>query len=166
MERAKRISGRLQVERMDDGCRVLLRDLSIDLKTTLELGDFVHRHITTQPTAHTVVTVPEGFETDFSSIPGFARALYRFDSVDLAGCCHDYGYYIGMPRKAADEVWRLVAISGERRIDRVRGRLGWLALRVGGWFAYRSHARRRAQRLGAAGPDIGRDDPPQQPMAA
>ncbi len=52
----------------------------------------------------TSVDVPAGFQTDYSSIPWFARALYRFDTVDLAGVCHDLAYFDGVPRAAADAI--------------------------------------------------------------
>jgi hypothetical protein len=87
--------------------------------------------------ATTIVTVPEGFETDFSSIPALARPLFRFDSVDLAGCCHDLAYQIGIPRNTADRIWRIVARSGDRHVGNVRGSMGWIALRLFGGFAYK-----------------------------
>lgn len=146
MERAQLKSGELQVQRLSDGRRRLLRDLEIDLRTNLRLGNSRYPGFTTSRDSHTVVTVSKGFATDFSSIPAFARSLYRFDAVDLAGCCHDWSYYVGVPKPEADEIWRLVAISGERRVSRWRGRLGWLALRIGGRRAYRSHVERRQRR--------------------
>lgn len=119
----------------------------IDLRVDLILDDeYQAQGLTLSADGHTVITVPRGFVTDFSSIPPFARVLYRFDSVDLAGCCHDRAYYVGVPRDVADEIWRLVAMSGERAVGRWRARLGWLALRLGGWPAYRDHANRRRQR--------------------
>ncbi|MGI9616215.1 MAG: DUF1353 domain-containing protein [Acidimicrobiales bacterium] len=153
MERAQLRSGELQVQRLSDGRRRLLRDLEIDLRKDLRLGDGRYPGITS-PDSSTVVTVPKAFVTDFSSIPAFARALYRFDAVDLAGCCHDWAYYVGVPKPQADEIWRLVAISGTRRVSRWRGRLGWLALRVGGHRAYRSHAERRRKREQEGGEPI------------
>lgn len=155
MATAERISGPLQVERLDDGRRRLIRYLGIDLKKDLKLGDTYYDGFSTSPAGHTVIKVPQDFVTNYSSIPAFARALYRFDSVDLAGCCHDYAYYVGIPRAPADEIWRLVAISGNRRVGRFRGRIGWLALRVAGGFAYRDHARRRLERTGQLHDDPG-----------
>ena len=156
MGAARRVSEALQVERLDNGDRMLLRDLVIDLDVDLRLGDGTFEGFSRSAEGATVVTVPEGFTTDFSSIPAFARALYRFDSVDLAGCCHDYAYYVGVPRSAADEIWRLVAISGTRHVSEFRGRLGWIALRLGGCFSYRSHAeRRRAREAGSGAPAPG-----------
>lgn len=132
------LSGPLQAERLPNGRRKLLRELVVDL------GEPV-------PPAHgfdgwyasgrgtTVVRVPAGFDTDYSSIPFFAHALMgRWDRHDLAGVVHDYAYRIQVPRDAADRVWRIVARSGARRVGPVRGFLGWAGLRVGGWVAYRA----------------------------
>mgnify|MGYP001823766836 FL=1 len=63
---------------------------------------------------------------------------------------------VGVPRSAADKIWRLVAISGTRHVSEFRGRLGWIALRLGGCWAYRSHAeRRRAREAGSGAPSPG-----------
>ena len=144
-QEAALLRGQLQVERLDNGKRMLLRDLVIDLRVDLGLGN-AHEGFTVSIHGHTIVTVPMGFETDFSSVPGLARALYRFDSVDLAGCCHDWAYHVGVPQAKADEVWWLVAISGHQKVSRFKGRLGWLGLRLFGRFAYADHRRRREQR--------------------
>jgi len=138
MAAAERVSEVLRVDRLDSGMRRLVRDLVIDLGADLGLGDTDYSGFTLSANrGTTLVTVPEGFETDFSSVPAFARMLYRFDSVDLAGCCHDLAYRIGVPRDVADEIWRLVAVSGEQRVGRFRGRLGWIGLRLGARYAYR-----------------------------
>lgn len=135
---AKRISGPLRVDRLDSGDRRLVRDLVIDLEVDLSLGDDEYPGFAmSTDDSTTVVTVPEGFETDFSSIPSLARPFFRFDSVDLAGCCHDLAYRVGVPRRAADKIWYIVATSGERRVGRIRGRLGWLGLRLFASFAYK-----------------------------
>jgi len=83
------------------------------------------------------VTVPRCFETDFSSIPALARPWFRFDAVDLAGCCHDLAYRVRVPRREADKIWQIVATSGNRHVSGPRGWLGWLGLRIGGWAAYK-----------------------------
>lgn len=72
--------------------------------------------------------------------------MFRFDSVDLAGFYHDYAYFMGVPRKEADEIWRLVAISGQPTVPEWKGRLGYFALRVGAWRAYANHSKKRAER--------------------
>jgi len=141
---ATRVSDLMRVDRLDDGCRRLVRDLVIDLGVDLGLGNDRHKGFSVSAAGTTRVTVHEGFVTDFSSVPGLARALYRFDAVDLAGCCHDLAYSVGVERGVADRVWQIVATSGTRKVGRVRGWLGWLGLRVGGLWAYRGQARRRA----------------------
>lgn len=143
MGNAKRLSECLRVDRMPDGRRRLVRDLVIDLGEDLgvRMGGFVSAPPEGFGARTTHVTVPAGFDTDFSSIPGFARGMYRFDTVDLAGVCHDYAYSIGVSRKQADRMWEIVATSGERRVGRFRGWLGRIALRAGGWNAYRKHRR-------------------------
>ena len=136
MTTARRVSDLLRVDRLDDGNRRLVRDLVIDLGVTLDIPDDEYPGFTRSQAGTTVVTVPEKFVTDFSSIPGFARILYRFDAVDLAGCCHDLAYRLGVPRPIADKIWVIVATSGRRRVGRVRGWLGWLGLRLGGGIGY------------------------------
>ena len=137
MTTARRLSPRLRTDRLESGRRRLARDLVLDLGVRLEgVGDEHAPWLALAEGGTHVVTVPTDFVTDFSSIPGFARWAYRFDKVDLAGCCHDLAYRIGVPRDAADELWRIVATSGERKVSGLGGRIGWLGLRVGGWYAY------------------------------
>jgi hypothetical protein len=132
----ERLSAALRVDRLPSGQRQLVRDLVIDLGKDLGLGD-EYPGFTTSATGTTIVTVPQCFVTDFSSVPGVFRSLFRFDSVDLAGCCHDLAYRVRVPRDKADEIWRIVASSGNRNAGRFRARLGWLGLRIGGRFAYK-----------------------------
>ncbi len=148
MGSARLRSGRLQVERLDSGRRRLLRDLVVAVRPPLGRVAHLKRGFfyVDEPTAETQVTVPDGFETDFSSIPAVFRGLYRFDTVDLAGICHDWAYWIGVPRADADRLWRVVATSGSARVSTWKGWAGWVALRVGGWVAYRNHARARRLR--------------------
>jgi hypothetical protein len=134
---ARLLSEPLRVDRMENGRRRLVRDLVIDLGGDLGLGNGKYPGFSCSPLDTTIVTVPEGFRTDFSSIPSLARPFYRFDSVDLAGCCHDLAYRVGVPRPVADRIWEIVATSGRTRVGRVRGRLGWLGLRMLGCVAYR-----------------------------
>jgi len=145
MTTARRLSPVLRVDRMDTGMRRLVRDFVLDVGVDLGLGVDRFQGFALSDADNTLVTVPEGFETDFSSIPAFARALYRFDSVDIAGCCHDLAYRTGVPRDVADRLWEIVATSGRRRIGRVRGWLGKAGLRVGGWFAYNRYRRAEAR---------------------
>ena len=64
--------GPLQMERLPNGNRMLLRDL------TVKLGD------------ETEIIVPGGFQTDFSSIPRPARIFLHWSKVDIAAVVHDF----------------------------------------------------------------------------
>lgn len=120
------LSGPLQTERIPDGTRRLLRDL------TLRVGE-------------DTITVPAGFVTDYSSIPWFGRWLVRWSKVDVAGVVHDYLYQVGgMSRKRADDIWRIVAMSGAHHASPAQAWLAWTALRLGAsgaWARYRERDR-------------------------
>ena len=91
------------------------------------------------------ITVPSGFDTDFSSLPTFLQWLVHWSKVDVAGVVHDWLYAEGGDRKWADQIWRTVALSGEHRANRLQAGICWLGLRVFGAFAWNRHARRREQ---------------------
>ncbi len=117
--------GPLRTERLDNGRRRLLRDLNV------ELG------------GHSI-TVPVGFDTDFSSIPWFGRFVVRWSKVDIAGVVHDWLYAKGpLARREADDLWRLAARSGQYRANRVQAWLCWKALRWFGCCAWRGHWKSR-----------------------
>ena len=122
------VGGPLQTERMPDGRRRLLRELVVEVE-----GERIR--------------VPAGTVTDFSSIPWLGRVLVRFSKVDIAGVVHDWLYQTGVTSRArADEIWRLLAESGEHRANAFQARTGWLALRAGGGPAWRRYRRRDAAR--------------------
>ena len=129
---------RLQTERQDDGDRKLLRDLPLRIDGV----DYI---------------VPTGFRTDYSSIPRLGRWLVRWSKVDIAGVVHDWLYrdhyrnhgfdsvfnlipFVGNgqegyeARLAADWVWYLVALSGEHSANPFQATMGWIGLRLGGWY--------------------------------
>jgi hypothetical protein len=109
---------------MPDGRRRLLRDLTVEVDSEQ-------------------FTVPAGTLTDFSSIPWFGRMLVDWSKVDIAGVVHDWLYQRGVTSRArADEIWRLLAVSGSHRANALQARVAWLALRVGGGLAWRRHRRR------------------------
>lgn len=89
------------------------------------------------------ITIPAGFETDYSSIPLGFRNLIHWSRVDIAGVAHDYLYSIGADRKQADTVWACVAQQGTHHANFVQAALGYAGLRVGGWWAYRQHRKQR-----------------------
>ncbi len=113
------VSGLMQTERMKNGYRRLLRDLVVKVDGEL-------------------FTIPIETVTDFSSIPWFGRVLVRWSKVDIAGVVHDWLYFTGVTSRArADKIWRLVAIAGEHHANALQAWIGWFALRVGGWVAWR-----------------------------
>jgi hypothetical protein len=88
------------------------------------------------------VEVPEGFLTDFASIPFFARWWQRgsVGSQRIAAYFHDY-MYSGtdrFSRREADAAFyqAMKAVDGSKGWFK-RGAM-WAALRVGGFLAYRS----------------------------
>lgn len=87
----------------------------------------------------TKIVVSKGFVTDYSSIPWFGRWLVRWSTVDVAGVVHDYLYRTQTDRKKADRIWRKIAGSGSVYASCFQRWIFWLALRVGGWVAYRRY---------------------------
>ncbi|QDT97127.1 DUF1353 domain-containing protein [Gimesia aquarii] len=121
------VSGLLQTERQSDGCRKLLRELTVNVRDK-------------------VITVPENFITDFSSIPWFGRILVRWSKVDIAGVVHDRLYATGeYTRCESDTVWRLTALAGECHANLFQAWIGWFFLRIGGWIAWNRSRKKRAK---------------------
>lgn len=86
------------------------------------------------------IIVPAGTRTDFSSIPQLFAWFVRWSKVDVAGVVHDWLYQSGeLPRKDADRVWRVVAQSGIHAANPLQAFLGYIGLRLGGWYAWRNH---------------------------
>jgi hypothetical protein len=86
--------------------------------------------------AKTVIVVPEGFVTDFASVPRLPLVfLVTGDSAHSAAVVHDFAYSRQeMTRSMADAVFREAAIAS--------GEPGWkswamyLGVRIGGWVAW------------------------------
>jgi len=75
-------------------------------------------------------------------IPWYGRILVRWSKVDIAGVVHDWYYQTGATSRArADEIWRLVAMAGTYHANAIQAWIGWFALRVGGWIAWRRYRR-------------------------
>lgn len=86
--------------------------------------------------------IPEGFDTDYSSYPPLTSWVVRWSRVALAGLIHDYLYRTQVvPRAEADRIWRLVARTGSHSASSAQAWVSWVGLRVGGWWAWRRHAR-------------------------
>ena len=116
--------GPLQVERLGDGRRRLLRALRYEVDGEDD-----------------PVEVPEGFVTDFSSDP---VGLLDWSKVDVAGVVHDYLYQnpkrIGS-RWREDIIWFKIARAGEWKTSLLPACLGFLGLVLFGWlFRKGSHA--------------------------
>jgi hypothetical protein len=86
-----------------------------------------------------VFIVPEGFVTDFASVPRLPLAfLLTGDSAHAAATLHDFLYSRGVvDRQTADAVFKEAA--------QVSGEPGWKAtlmhwgVRTGGWIAWNNH---------------------------
>jgi hypothetical protein len=86
-----------------------------------------------------VFIVPEGFVTDFASVPRLPLAfLLTGDSAHEAAVVHDFLYSRGVvDRQTADAVFKEAAIAS--------GEPGWkaalmhLGVRMGGWIAWNNH---------------------------
>jgi len=74
--------------------------------------------------------------------PWYGRMLVRCSKVDIAGVVNDWFYQTGATSRArADAIWRLVAVAGTHHASAFQTWVGWLALRVGGWLAWRRYRR-------------------------
>ena len=88
--------GPLQTERLPDGRRFLLRNLVVKLDDG------------------TKITVPAGFETDFSSLPWRTRWAIHWTRVDVAGVVHDFLYWCPQPNGRQDAGGGRSGGGGER----------------------------------------------------
>ena len=99
------------------------------------------------------VEVPKDFVTDYSSIPWFGRWMVRWSKVDVAGVVHDFLYslesevhYGHVTRSRADEIWFLIARSGESRANWLQAGICWMVLRVVSWIFWRAERTVRCRR--------------------
>lgn len=126
--RVEQVSGPLQTERMSSGSRKLLRDYIIKLEDC-------------------TFTIDAESETDFISLPSFGRWVIRWSKTDIAGVLHDALYHDALvTRREADWAWYVVARAGDdpkTRSNWLQAVICWTVLRLAGWVAHRSHARRR-----------------------
>lgn len=111
-------------------------------KTWVLEGDAVWRD------GWTVITVPEGFMTDFASIPFFAR-WWQTGSVGpqrIASYFHDWLYssQSELNRRKSDQVFRDIMKEVVRDGWRFKFRRNvmYLALRIGGYPAWRSNQKK------------------------
>lgn len=85
--------------------------------------------------------VPAGFETDLASIPRLLRGILHQNGLSRApAVLHDFLYATQiMTRAEADAVFReALKAEGMGGLGRF---LYWGGIRVGGWVAWRNHAK-------------------------
>ena len=114
----------LRTDRLPSGRRQLVRDLivCVDEQTW---------------------TIPQGTDTDYSSIPAIGRFVVRWSRVDIAGVIHDWLYQEKqVSRRYADRIWRLVAQRGDHRANALQAFICWVALRIFGGWAWGTRASR------------------------
>ncbi len=133
-KRPSRIVGKpLRTERLPCGKRKLLCDLKVELN-----------QIQVNRTFSGLITVNSGFVTDFSSIPTLCHWIVRWSKVDIAGVVHDWLYAKGcLTRTQSDEIWRIIAVSGQHCASDVQAYICWIGLRILGGFAWRKHKKLR-----------------------
>jgi hypothetical protein len=115
--------GALQVERLPDGRRRLLRDLN------LRLGG-------------EEISIPAGFDTDYSSWPRFLPGP-NYSKIDVAGIVHDFIFrygWLGVEGRdvsyiEANRIWYEIAKSGDdwTKCPLVWALLGRAGLFLGSW---------------------------------
>lgn len=97
------------------------------------------------------IVVPKGFMTDFASIPFFVR-WWQTGGVGpqrIAAYFHDYLYaeQTSFTRRHSDRIFRLVMkVAADDSVrNKFRRWAMYLALRVGGWPAWRSNQKKLAE---------------------
>ena len=146
MPTAKLLSERPLVEIDEDGLRVLRRALAVDVGQYIKA---LHRkgrqryHVSMSKMGTTIVRVPEGMKYNGASIPWLVQPVLGNPLLwEAAGAAHDWLYQMQAPRRASDRVFRIIARSG-RGVGKVRSGLAYLGLRLGGWWAFRNHGKKR-----------------------
>jgi len=81
------------------------------------------------------ITVPDGFVTDFASIPRIARFLITGHGHDRwAAVVHDYLYSVRYDRKMADAIFYEALLISE--VNKIKARAMYRAVRTGGWMFF------------------------------
>lgn len=86
-----------------------------------------------------IITIPEGFLTDFASVPQiFWNILPPWGKYGKAAVLHDFLYKTGMfDRARCDEIF-LEAMEA-LDVSWIKRRAIYTGVRVGGWVAWNSH---------------------------
>ena len=125
----------------------ILGDLKVKLNasgTSWSLLEPLIYHVVS-PDSQEIVEVPEGFRTDFASVPWFGRwFISTWERTARSAVLHDYLYSMegrrrcGYTRSKADGIsLEVLKVMGHKRRW-----FAWAALRVGGWMAWRGNARK------------------------
>lgn len=91
------------------------------------------------------IMLPWEFLTDGSSIPDLALWFAPKYKCEVAGWVHDWGYFIGWPRKECDLIWKDLGVAGFPHLTPGQAGRGYCVLRGTGWYPYHGH---RTGRLG------------------
>ena len=93
-------------------------------------------------TAGRIIEVPEGFETDFASVPRlFWRIVPPWGRYSPAAVVHDYLYSTSkVSRKEADGIF--LELMGRLGVPLWKRLAMYWAVRLFGWFAWSAHAKR------------------------
>ncbi len=100
--------------------------------------------------------VPQGFKTDFASVPGILRGLLDSDNVVAPGALvHDWLYSSALvDRSRADDVFRAALLANG--LSPWRARLYWLGVRAGGWIQWGKRPGEASDMLEALGAALDR----------
>lgn len=92
-----------------------------------------------------VIEVPEGFETDFASVPRFFwRIVPPWGKYSPAAVVHDYLYSTGeAPRDIIDQIF--LDLMGELGVKGWKREAMYWAVRTFGGWAWKKHQERRAR---------------------
>jgi len=95
--------------------------------------------------AYKPVTVPEGFVTDFASVPRvFWQFLPRDGKYTYPAIIHDYLYWVqDRPRESADEIFRIA--MKEFSLDPIVINAVYWGVRAGGGIAWKNNAAAKAR---------------------
>lgn len=85
-----------------------------------------------------LIRVPDGFVTDFASVPRIPLAFWLFGGIgDYAACVHDYLYRNGLfPREVCDAIYREILLHVDKTSE-FRASAMHKGVRFGGASSYK-----------------------------
>lgn len=128
----------IQAGRRDGMALVVLRDARRGHDRNQRVARLSEDWLYCSPIDHALFVVPEGYVTDFASVPWYGRMFFpQFGQWAEAAVVHDWLYDVGEPeqRLYADRVFKR-AIE-EQTGGKVASTLMFLAVRFGGARAYK-----------------------------